>query len=43
MNTPNNSTRRNRDASPPAVYASIFVGVTGLISFITVIVAVALA
>lgn len=35
--------RRARHTSPPAVYAFLFVGTTGLIGFITMIAAVAFA
>ena len=33
----------DRGTSPPAVYAGLFIGVTGLIGFFTMIVAVAFA
>ncbi|MFW2404158.1 MAG: hypothetical protein ACN4GT_05270 [Gammaproteobacteria bacterium] len=35
--------RSDRGTSPPGVYAGLFIGVTGLIGFFTLIVAVAFA
>lgn len=46
MNAPSTDIRvtgRKTGATPPGVYAFIFVGVTGLIGFLTMIAAVAVA
>jgi hypothetical protein len=43
ITTPRQTFSRDRNASPPAIYAFVFIGTTGLIGFATMIAAVAFA